>query len=122
MTRKLWVDDYRDAPDDTWTVVRTPHEAIRLLAKFEFEEVSLDHDIENRPDTETFQPVAYFLGLRWLYRTAVRDLWEVKVTIHSINPVGAREMQAILKDYGLVSAVEPYAPDMERLHREYGLS
>lgn len=56
---KLFVDDMRNAPDDSWVVARKVEQAIRLLAVQNFDEVSLDHDIENRPDDETFKPVAH---------------------------------------------------------------
>ena len=45
---KLWVDDIRNAPDETWTVARTINAAINALKMFEFEEISLDHDISHQ--------------------------------------------------------------------------
>lgn len=78
---KIWVDDFRDAPDDTWNVARTTEDAIRIIAMMgsHIREISLDHDIENRP--ETFQPVAYFIGVKWKGKTHTHP----KVTIHSIS-------------------------------------
>lgn len=111
---KLWVDDYRDAPDDTWTVVRKVEPAIKALRNFLFTEISLDHDIENRPDDETFKPVAYFIGQRF-YKLK----FPPKITIHSLNPVGAKEMQDVLKDYGLESTYSPYK--VEEFNKKWGL-
>ena len=122
---KLWVDDIRDAPDDSWAVCRKPEEAIRFIARYmtDIQEISLDHDIENRPSDETFKVVAYFLGamyhgqhmeahVRYAEdRTAASTpddfMWYPVVTIHSANPTGAKEIAAILeKDYGLPTMVE----------------
>lgn len=112
---KLWVDDYRDAPDSSWTEVRKVEPAIRALRNFYFEEVSIDHDIENRPDDETFKPVVYFLGQRFY------NLKEPpKVTIHSDNPVGAKEMIEILKDYDMEATWQPFTSD-KAFKTKYGL-
>lgn len=43
--KKLWIDDLRDPPDETWEVVRTAHRAICLLEDNEYEEVSFDNDL-----------------------------------------------------------------------------
>ena len=113
---KLFVDDFRDAPDDTWNVARTTEEAIRAIATMEFSEISLDHDIENRP--ETFQPVAYFIGVKYYTDMPVdievggkihkmRPLLGPKIFIHSGNPVGAQNMVDILQSYGITSILTP---------------
>ncbi len=43
--KKLWIDDLRDPPDETWEVVRTAHRALVLLEDNEYEEVSFDNDL-----------------------------------------------------------------------------
>lgn len=115
---KLWVDDLRDAPDDTWTVARKVQSAILFLEQFQPDEISLDHDIENRPSDETFLPLAYYMGLKYY---GLQDMSDFKtgfgprvqaipiVTIHSINPVGALEMQNVLAYYKIKSKIKPYA-------------
>lgn len=113
---KLWVDDIRDAPDESWVVARKVLQAVRLIHLFDLEEISLDHDIDNRPDDETFMPIAYFIGAFYLMSKT-----QPKITIHSINPVGAKDMQTLLAQYGLWSDIRPYAPDIARLKREYGI-
>lgn len=99
---KLWVDDLRDAPDNSWVEVRKVQTAISMLAHFPMEEISLDHDIENRPSDETFLPVAYYIGEKYHAHT------HPKITIHSINPVGAKEIQKVLDDYGIKAEIQPY--------------
>ena len=68
---KLFIDDFRDRPDTSWTLARTINEAIHFLSQFEVEEVSLDYDIECRVQVgehliphaspETFMAVAYYI-------------------------------------------------------------
>lgn len=112
---KLWVDDMRDAPDETWTECRKVQPAINAMSLFLFDEISLDHDIENRPDDETFQPVAHYLGARFL----ATPEWYPRVVIHSMNPTGAQTIHDILLSYTLKSEIIPYAADMARLREIY---
>lgn len=101
---KLWVDDIRSAPDESWTVARTVGAAISALARFgdDLEEVSLDHDISHQvaigtglerpfPCTETFQPVAWFIAYRFTSPSVPN------ITLHSSNPAGRADMEAIMR-------------------------
>jgi hypothetical protein len=48
---KVFLDDTRLPPDDSWTVVRTVQEALGLLAAGRVGEISLDDDLgENQPE------------------------------------------------------------------------
>lgn len=118
---KVWIDDIRDAPDDSWTEVRKVQPAIEFISRYwvEIDEISFDHDIENRPDDETFRPIAHYVGVRY---EGMRNRGKPcpKLTIHSINPTGAIHIQDILSRYGLKSERKPYAPDLERMKREFG--
>jgi len=42
---KVWLDDLRPTPDDTWTAVTTPAAAIALLKSGKVEVISFDHDL-----------------------------------------------------------------------------
>lgn len=42
---RLWLDDQRTAPDDTWHRVWTAPRAIECLAKRAYVEASFDHDL-----------------------------------------------------------------------------
>jgi len=94
-------------------VARTINEAIRLIANFECEEISLDHDVEvyishagrgvTGNSRETFRAVAYFIGEKYGFS----DLEVPKITIHSGNPVGAKELSKILDSYGINSIIKP---------------
>ena len=131
---KLFVDDIRTAYDSSWTTVRTVTEAIRYIAHFHFEEISLDHDISHYPFPlnewdveqtvamceETYQPVAYYIAAKyWVQKDVpqiegvglLRPSWYPKITIHSSNPRGAKEMHDILRDAGIPSILAPIRRD-----------
>lgn len=142
---KLWVDDIRNAPDDTWTVARTASSAIRAIARFNFDVISLDHDISHQvavgslsrpyPCEETFQAVAYFIAEKyWTHRplpstedeykfqvrqtlSVARPLAGPKVIIHSSNPTGGAEMAKILSDSGIRVEMQPMGA-VNRLENE----
>lgn len=105
---KLFVDDIRETPDDSWHVARTINEAIRFIArnKNNLDEISLDHD--SAVSEETFQAVAYYIAARYaeidgiMYHTP-------KITIHSANPVGAKEIYNILIDARIKSTIALYS-------------
>ncbi len=126
---KIFIDDMRDPPDDSWTLVRKVEPAIKLLSMYPvaIKEISFDHDIENRPDDETFKPIAYFFGtlMQWVkVECGLQGAdWQMpKVTIHSINPVGSKEIQDILADYGIESERIPYKADLLRMEKEFGIT
>lgn len=116
---KLFVDDIRNPPDDSWTVARTAGSAIRALAMFNFKEISLDHDISHQvvvgslsrpfPCEETFQSVAHYIAARYELETAKGTLvpeWRPKITLHTANATGAEEMAAILSAAGLTPEIK----------------
>lgn len=106
MTMKLFVDDIRNPPDDTWMLARTVTSAIHALSMFEFDEISLDHDISHQvvvgalsrpyPCDETFQPVAHYIALKYNLSRLPGSSIVPLVTLHTSNPVGASEMEQIL--------------------------
>lgn len=120
---KLWVDDIRNAPDESWTVARTVDSAINALSRFQPDEISLDHDISHQvgmgelsrpyPCSETFRAVAHYLAVIYAVRRHIEQVapsgqpWHPKVSIHSSNPVGGREMATILTEGGLSPVLRP---------------
>lgn len=121
---KLWIDDIRNAPSEDWTVARTVTEAIRAISKFEFEEISIDHDISHQvavgklsrpyPCEECFCAVAYYIGEKmgnWVGK-------EPKIILHTSNPVGAKEMYQILIDHGIGSEIKSTGRIANRLEME----
>jgi len=81
---KLFVDDIRNAPDESWTVARTINAAISFLETFEPEVISLDHDISHQvsvgslsrpyPCDETFTAVAYYIKAKNADRILMRKM------------------------------------------------
>lgn len=95
---KLYVDDIRKPPDDSWHLVRSNTEAIRILATQNVEEISLDHDIacylvtgQEHTSNETFQPIAYFIA------KMPENERPKTVRIHTANPGGADIFVSILQ-------------------------
>lgn len=103
---KLFIDDLRDAPDDSWTVVRTSDEALGVLRSIlgaqlgaypygpdetPLEAVSFDHDLGGE---DTTRPV-----MLWMCEFG---LWPDSMRVHSMNPVG--------KSW-LLNMADHYAPE-----------
>ncbi len=110
---KLWIDDVRDAPDETWRVVRNNDQAIRAIEMHghNLTHVSLDHDINQSNDT--FKSTAYYLALlvgtikeEQMYRGDGISYNPI-ITVHSSNPVGAKEIQLIFDDAGIIVELKP---------------
>lgn len=121
---RLYIDDIRPAPEG-WLQARTVTDAIKTIARFgtEITHISLDHDIslpvsvngEYRPfpSPETFQAVAYFI-VEYYHHTTGRGAYP-KIIIHTANPVGGRELSAILAGFEI--SVQP-ASRVNRLESE----
>ena len=95
----LWLDDQRPAPEGfTW--VKTVKEAIALLSTGQVEFASLDYDIAWDPGgtDEDWENRRTGMGVvLWMEENRV---WPRRgVVVHSMNPVGAKRMQARLKDF-----------------------
>lgn len=87
---KLFLDDIRNPPDESWVIARTYEEAIQHLMTGWVEEVSLDHDLGTE---RTGYDVAR--EIERLVRFGVIDPpnWRV----HSANPVGRANIERALK-------------------------
>lgn len=104
---RLFVDDIRNAPDETWKVARTITDAISAIDIFDFEVISLDHDISHQvvvgaisrpyPCNEVFTPVAMFIKEK--YANTIMPQRKPKIIIHTSNPAGAMRMAGVLKDF-----------------------
>lgn len=111
---KLWVDDIRTSPDDSWSICRNVSTAINALYHFfwDVEVINLDHDISHQvvmsgmsrpyPCDETFKAVAIYIATlkKW------NPNWNPIVKIHTSNYSGANEMKAILEEAGIHPDVE----------------
>lgn len=93
---RLWIDDLRAPPDDTWDCVTTSEAAIALLKNFQREgmlwlpreAVSFDHDLGG---DDTSRKVVL-----WMIENNFRfDNYYV----HSANPVGAEWLAGMINRY-----------------------
>jgi hypothetical protein len=112
---KLYVDDLRKAPDDSWTVVRTNTEAIRLLATGYVSECSIDHDIcvpfsgelsegvrrRLQIGEETFQPVVYYITMMQ------PEFRPKKITMHTSNQPAGEKMIQLMGHYNIEATYVP---------------
>ncbi len=112
---RLWIDDIRKAPDDTWHVARNVTEAIRCIAKYgdSLTHISFDHDASHGVNHDTsmevscpcdFTAVAYFLGEYFQNHFSLEDC---EITIHSANPIGAENIKNILEEAQLFPEIKP---------------
>jgi hypothetical protein len=88
---RLWLDDRRPPPDESWVWVKTADEAIQLLALGNVAEASLDHDLGVvRDDSEA---TGYDV-LAWLEeRVALDGFVPPLLNVHSANPPARRRME-----------------------------
>lgn len=105
---KLYVDDIRDVPDESWTLARTITEAIAFIAMFknQITDISLDHDISHEirvngvyrpfPSPDNFTPVAYFIG-----EVYENQFDRPNLVAHTANPAGGEKIRSILEQYGV---------------------
>ena len=86
MAMKIFLDDIRNPPDDSWTTCRSAEIAIALINELRVDEISFDHDLgtelTGHDVAKEFERLA-FIG-------AISDIpfWSV----HSANPVGAQRI------------------------------
>lgn len=125
---KLWMDDVRAPPDNTWQWARTLARAQEILSSGDVVECSLDHDLglhvlevpgpgEELDDEHwnALVELAHTLrdhneptGLDLVHWMIEHDLVPEIVTIHSWNPEGAQMMAARLNYFGHNCLLRPY--------------
>lgn len=92
---KLFLDDLRDPPDQSWIVCRTYEDAVLAVKRFGFpSEVSFDHDLGYE---RTGMDLARYLVELDLDQNTMPDHFSFNV--HSANPVGAENIEALLGRY-----------------------
>lgn len=86
---KLFVDDVRNPPDDSWTVARSYSEAEAHIHSGEVEEISFDHDLG---EEKTGYDLAKLIERR-AFDFILPPIWYV----HSANPVGRGNIQIAMR-------------------------
>lgn len=95
---KIFLDDIRDAPDATWTVVRTPYEFSKLFT-FNHEkvtEISFDHDLGFFKYDEEITGYHVLCDLEIFYAT-YPHLTPPKLHIHSANSGARKKMELAIE-------------------------
>jgi hypothetical protein len=120
---KLWLDDERKVPNESWTRATTMAEAVHLAERNVIVEMSLDHDLgvapmceecrerldNDDPSSPDEDPIECRCSchrelaktgydfVRWLVETGK---WSTtKPRVHSQNPVGRANMQALIDKF-----------------------
>lgn len=99
----LFVDDIRDIPDKykplniEWTKVTNFNDAIEHLRKYQYDYVSLDHDLASfyNGREKTGYDICMFLATMKHFGEYVPS----NILLHSANPVGVKNMQAVIDRY-----------------------
>lgn len=89
MKDKLWVDDLRPPPDDSWIWSKTSADALDTLTTKRFTVMSLDHDLGG---DDTTRPIVL-----WLCENP--ENWPDQVRCHSANPVGREWIEKMCERY-----------------------
>lgn len=97
MAYKLYIDDLREPESDGYIVVRSSSAAIDMMCEFGCPEfISFDHDLGG-DDTA-------MIIIKWMIELDLDKGGEFipknfDYHIHSANPVGAKDMKGLLKNY-----------------------
>ena len=87
---KVFVDDVRDPPDDTWVLLRTGESAIAFLStqEGEIDILSLDHDLGEGKKTG-------YDVLKWIEAQVFLHNYmpPKEILIHTDNPAGRKNME-----------------------------
>lgn len=95
---KLWFDDIREPPLIGWEWAKTVEEAIAILEKGEVIECSLDHDIAEMNYGDP-RPANGEDLCKWMISNLIPTAWPLKITIHSWNASGAKNMASLLETW-----------------------
>lgn len=95
MSYKLFLDDLRKPPDESWVVVRSVKDFIKVIEEKGMPDViSFDHDL----GTESYGVLAPtgMDAAKWLVE---KELIPKKVIVHSANPTGAENIKRLLENW-----------------------
>jgi hypothetical protein len=85
----VFLDDVRNAPNNSWVVVRNYERCIELLETGKVEHLSLDHDLGGIL-------TGYDVALWIEERVWTGSFYPPIIEIHSANPVGRRNIEAAI--------------------------
>jgi len=108
VTNKLWLDDVRKPPDDTWTWVKSYDEAVQAVEGQWFGIMSLDHDLGMEVAEEMVsgivvarereKPTGYDFACYIERRVHMGDMLPPMVMVsHSANPNGKVRIELVAR-------------------------
>lgn len=101
MTYKLFLDDERTPVFEDWVIARSSNEAIELLKERGIPtEIALDHDLGG--DDTSMKYIRYLID--YVFCNDLRLPKDFRYYIHSMNPVGAKNIERLMK--GFVKVME----------------
>lgn len=106
---KLFVDDERPKPDDSWYLVKNSHDALDMIYAYHYmgktiDTISLDHDLSIYEGIEDDSRCII------LYMCE-HDFWPTNLYIHTANPCGEEWLVGMAKRYGPAGMIKGYGPD-----------
>jgi len=93
---KIWLDDQREPPDNTWRWAKNPVEFVNWVFESTAQgisEVSFDFDLGPYPDG--YHCAEWFIEL---YKFCEEPL--PKLSCHSQNPVGREQIERLIEEAG----------------------
>ncbi|OCL90817.1 cyclic-phosphate processing receiver domain-containing protein [Arcobacter porcinus] len=99
---KLYLDDLRDLPDNSYTLVRSYMEAIDFIENNGIPEfISFDHDL-GVDEKDNLLPTGYDFA-KWLVDMDIDNIHKFPKNfsfyVHSANPVGKANIESYLNNY-----------------------
>jgi hypothetical protein len=97
---KIWLDDVREAPDDSWTVIRTYQEcSYEIMFTLDcISDISLDHDLgEEKTGYDIVKLIKELVADDYNY-------FPPRIFVHSDNPVGRANMWAAIRSINQMMA------------------
>lgn len=92
MTLKIWLDDVREPPDNSWTWVKNAGEATEKIASSKVTHISFDHDLGD------FIATGYDVAKTIEYWSFIHSISRIKWFVHSANPVGRRNIEMAMRN------------------------
>lgn len=102
MNKKLYLDDIRELPDNSYILVRSYEEAIKFVNTYGIPSfISFDHDL-GVDENKNLLPTGYDFA-KWLVEMDMDKKYffpkDFNFKVHSANPVGKVNIEAYLNNY-----------------------
>lgn len=99
----LYLDDLRTPVDESFVIVRSYAEAVKFVSENGVPEfISFDHDLGADKNGWLLLPTGYDFA-KWLVNSDLNKTIKIPdnflFAVHSQNPVGARNIEALLENY-----------------------